>query len=509
MIKGDSNLRQINLCSYADAFTTLEEEQFKRYLDYFGIQVKAQESEDICTFIQELLKHRLYSDQLSDFFIGYSIPQIPKEFDLLRFGDNYILDIELKNISSEERIKKQLIQNSYYLNALGTPVLAFAYVVQTQEVFTLDENGVLVTSTLEELVAAIDNQQSKSIYSIDALFKPSVYLVSPLNSTEKFISGNYFLTDNQLAAKNDIIRIFAESDDLPYIAIEGKPGTGKTLLTYDIAKHYIDQGWNVRLFHCGNLSQGHWILHKEHSWNIAPIKEVELILQEIEAILPEPQQCDLIIIDEAQRIRIPQFQAIIDYVAEKKIHCIFSFDPEQVMSSMEASRNIAGRIEQLLHKKYKLTEKIRTNKEIAAFITNLFDRNKINHSIEYKNIKLQYFDTEKSLRHYLEQLKDYGWEVIDYTTSSYYQLTYDRYQVGRRNAHNVIGQEFDKVAAVINQHFFYDSDGCLMSRKESGAPAYRLDRMLYQMLTRARQEITVIVYKNKPLLEACLKILGR
>ena len=31
------------------------------------------------------------------FFVSYSIPQIGKEFDLLRFGRNYILNIELKS----------------------------------------------------------------------------------------------------------------------------------------------------------------------------------------------------------------------------------------------------------------------------------------------------------------------------------------------------------------------------------------------------------------------------
>lgn len=75
-------------------------------------------------------------------------------------------------------------------------------------------------------------------------------------------------------------------------------------------------------------------------------------------------------------------------------------------------------------------------------------------------------------------------------------------------SHAVIGQEFDKVAAVINQHFYYNEDGRLMSTKESGAPGYRLDKMLYQMLTRARQEITIIIYKNESLLDACLKIMG-
>jgi hypothetical protein len=325
-------------------------------------------------------------------------------------------------------------------------------------------------------------------------------LVSPLNSTDKFITGSYFLNGNQLVTKNEIIKIFTTTN-LPFIAIEGKPGTGKTLLTYDIAKYLMDQEWNVGLVHCGNLSQGHLILRDSHSWKIHSIKYID-------SVLSRSPKYDLIVVDETQRIYSDQLEQIINYVNNNNVKCIFSYDPEQVFTSVESRRNTAEKIEQLNHKKYLLTEKIRTNKEIAAFITNLFDKNKSNPNMKYKNIHLQYFNNPNSLKFYLEQLKTDDWEVIDYTTSSYYQLTYDKYQVGDKNAHAVIGQEFDKVAAVINQHFYYNEDGKLMSTKESGAPGYRLDKMLYQMLTRARQEITIIIYKNESLLDACLKIMG-
>lgn len=394
-----------------------------------------------------------------------------------------------------------MIQNNYYLRALNTPVLTYAFVVQTQDVFKLDENGNLLKSTLEELVNSIGGQRSKRIDNIDGLFKPSVYLVSPLNSTEKFITGSYFLNGNQLTAKTDIIRLFSEGT-MHFIAIEGKPGTGKTLLTYDIARYFIDQEWNVCLFHCGYLSEGHHVLLDEHNWDISPVKDVD-------SVLLRPIKYELIIVDETQRIYSEQFQAIVNYVIEKKVKCIFSYDPEQVLSSSESTRNISGKVEQLTHKKYRLTEKIRTNKEVASFITNLFNRNKIDTNMEYKNIHLQYFDTAECLRCYLEQLKIDGWEVINYTSSSFNHLSYDRYQVGRRNAHRVIGQEFDKVATVINQHFYYGDDGILRSKRESGAPVYRLDKMLYQILTRARQEITLVVYQNRPLLDSCLRILKR
>ncbi|WP_348623163.1 hypothetical protein ABFT51_18890 [Paenibacillus peoriae] len=171
----------------------------------------------------------------------------------------------------------------------------------------------------------------------------------------------------------------------------------------------------------------------------------------------------MIILDETQRIYIHQLEIIIDYVRQNQVKSVFPYDPDQVFTTKtkELLNNSVGKIEQLNHKKYKLTQKIRTNKEIAAFITNLFNTNNINNNMYYKNIHLQYFDSAKSLRYYLEQLKENSWEVIDYTSSRYYLLSIDKYLVGNRNAHHVIGQEFDKVAVVINERFYHNDSGQL------------------------------------------------
>ena len=65
--------------------------------------------------------------------------------------------------------------------------------------------------------------------------------------------------------------------------------------------------------------------------------------------------------------------------------CIFSFDEKQYLRNDEKSRDMAGQISEILTQPiYRLTDKIRTNKEIASFIKPLFDRNeKINHFKKY------------------------------------------------------------------------------------------------------------------------------
>lgn len=71
--------------------------------------------------------------QFDGFFVGYSIEQIGKEFDLLRFGKENILNIELKselkeNINIEEKVHSQMKNNYYYLKFLEKPVIILTYV---------------------------------------------------------------------------------------------------------------------------------------------------------------------------------------------------------------------------------------------------------------------------------------------------------------------------------------------------------------------------------------------
>ena len=92
------------------------------------------------------------------------------------------------------------------------------------------------------------------IYTSDItqLFRASEFLVSPLNTPEKFISNEYFLTKQQEEFKQAIFSFVRQSTAHHY-KITGLAGTGKTLLLYDIAKECskLDR---CCVIHCGSLS---------------------------------------------------------------------------------------------------------------------------------------------------------------------------------------------------------------------------------------------------------------
>lgn len=288
----------INLISIRQTYEACRSqapELFHLYLDNFGIRLtKRQEKEDLMRFI-DLVREEVEPGSLSEFYIGYTIPQISKEFDLLRFGSNYILNIEIKHQGTLEKIQKQLRQNRYYLLAVKPAVRIFSYIVSTGELYRIDEKSTEVCSaTTEELVRSIKEQKPEKIEDIDKLFSPKQYLVSPLSSPEKLINQYYFLTNHQEEIKKHVLKAFA-GQNVKCALISGTAGTGKTLLVYDISLHYKEQHrQEVYLIHCGKLSEGHLLLKKQ-DWKIYEIDDYRAVMDEAD------KSGGLVVFDEAQK----------------------------------------------------------------------------------------------------------------------------------------------------------------------------------------------------------------
>jgi len=437
-------------------------------------------------------------NKLNEFYIGFKINQINKEFDLLRFGLDNIINIEVKQKSTLERVEKQLRQNRYYLSFIGKEVYSFTYLSEEDSFYQYDNSNQLIETNINTIAAILKEQDIKEIYDINRLFKPSNYLVSPFNATDQFLKGEYFLTQHQNNIKNDLIGLF-KSNETCFASIVGVPGTGKTLLTYDIANDYIKKKYKVQIIHCANLNKGHHFLNEYEDWNISPIKNIHLALND---------DFDLLIVDEAQRLKETQLKKIVESVKSLNVKCIFSYDPEQCLSNEESSRNIGSIIEEKIsYKTHKLTKKIRTNKEIASFIKGLFNLNKINYNQNYPNIGIQYFASDDSVREYSLNLYNNDWKIINFTKSQFNELTYDEYQNPLfDNSHAVIGQEYDKVVIFIDEHFYYDEQQRLRATHVRGG-AYAIDKMLYQNITRTRDKLTLIIVRNKPVLKAVQSIL--
>ena len=497
-------MKTINLKNLVDSYKSLSIETLSSYLGFYGIELaekgknyglSANELDCMTSFI-ELFKTTHDSISLLDnFFVGYMIPQIGKEFDLLRFNKTSLVNIELKSKACEEKILKQLKRNRYYLQFLDKEVSLFTYVQETEKLYMLDKDN-LISVSIGELCKELINECDE-FDDINKLFNPSNYLISPFNSTKKFMEEEYFLTEHQEEIRTNVMKV-VETSTTEFMALTGAAGTGKTLLTYDIAKELRNKGKRVLIVHCAQLNSGQRILQNNYEWDICmakTIKDTDLT------------QYDIIIVDEAQRIYQAQFNDIKVNAEEKKIKCIFSFDEKQYLHNDEKSRNMAGQISAILTQPiYKLTDKIRTNKEIASFIKPLFDCNEKLSNLKYANIDLCYCSQKQEVRLLSRHLQEKGWKIPKYTPGTISTFCYEGYGTAEEeSAHEVIGQEFDKVVAIIDNNFGYDEGGKLIANNRY----YSQRQMLYQILTRTRQRLYVIILSNEPMLKRCLEILKR
>lgn len=486
-------MKSFNLASLIQSKRGLEKDVFESYLKLLNAKFKPIELECLEKLYDEFSKIA----DLNNFYMGYVIPQIGKEFDLLRFGKEYLINIELKSDSDEETIIRQLRSNRYYLSFIDTPIHLFSYLASENKFYKLTENDILQEVELEQLISLLNKQNHLGNIIFDSLFVPSKYLVSPFNSTEKFMENNYFLTENQEKIKNDIVKSFQINNSV-VTAVTGDAGTGKTLLTYDIAKQLMGEK-SVVIIHCANLNTGQARLIANYGWDILPAKDWEAII---------PRKYDVVIVDEAQRMYTYQLERLYKHIVDNNINCIFSYDGKQCFSDREFKRKNPDKIENEFNaKKFQLTKKIRTNKEIVHFVTNLFEPRQGKLGKIYENVEIMYFEIPADVKNFTAALGKNNWEILNFTSSSYYRVSYDRYQNDiNRNAHQIIGQEFDKVVAIIDSNFYFDQYGYLRSRRVSGAPDYDMDKMLYQIMTRARDRLMIIILNNQKVLNKCIKI---
>jgi len=486
----------VNIKSLLQAKDSLSEESFKGFLKHYGIEIRGAEIEDLRALVKAVNDIGCRIEALDRFYVSYKIPQIGKEFDLLRFGEKSILNIELKRKSTEEKIKTQLRRNKYYLSFIGRKIHAFTYVSESQELYFLRDDDQLEKTKIEHLLELLSNQEVGNPEAPDALFNPSDYLVSPFNSTEKFLAGKYFLTKQQEEIKNEIINSWTSSEGAIFISITGSAGTGKTLLTYDIAMNMMGYKKKPLIIHCGILNRGHAVLVK-NGWVITPIKTYGN---------HDFANHDLIIIDEAQRIYPNQLDAIIEKAKLEKCCCIFSHDKRQTLARSEEERDISTKIALIESiAEYKLSEKIRTNKEIAAFIKMLFNKKQSVPILSDGNIEINYFNANKDAKKYLDALDESKWEILRFTPSQYHKEHHEQYsEESNRTSHQVIGQEFDGVVVTIDSFFSYSDNGDLIYK---GNVYYAPTKMLFQNITRSRKKLNIVIIGNEELLNRCITIL--
>lgn len=454
------------------------------------------EIKELAELVNYLKEKGLDFEGLSYYFYDYTIPQISCQFDLLRFGNEYNINLELKE-KYTDGIEAQLLKHKQYLTIFEKECKYLTFQADERKFYTLKDNKLNIID-VHEVVSIIKNQTIAHDIDINSLFEPSKFMVSPFADDDRFINNQYFLNTQQYEIK---AKIQKNSNNL--YKIKGEPGSGKSLLVYDIAREEIKNGRQVAIIHGGFLNPGHERL-KNFGWNIFPISKLR------DALHLNPPT---LIVDEAQRFDKHLISELESYVNENpKCKLILSFDEKQTFGLSEQSNPLVSNPDYFKnYTSFELTANVRTNGEIFKFIKGLFELRNMGNVKRLDNVDIQYFNEYSNAKEFISLLESQSWTMIDYTApykdKDIIEMQYNTAEDGR-NAHRVIGQEFDKVIVLLGEHFYYDENKELKYINDD-KKRYIPTKMLYQMVTRTRKELMIVIVKNENLFDYLLDHLNR
>lgn len=468
------NLYQVTRCTELPAFIA----ELKYLSGNDTVKVKSKEIDSMKILADALYSHGVAVSEMDGFVISASF-RFGKEFDLLKINDSACLNIELKSSlqayspeQAQEKISSQLRKNKHYLSVLGKELYFYTVVTDSMKCYHLTEQDTFTEVSFSEIVKAVKQFFGNYLSDIESLFRPSEYLVSPLNHSGKFLNHAYFLTHDQEEKKKEILSKMRSESVL--LGLTGEAGTGKTLMLYDIARE-LAQDSKVLVIHCaaelpvGLSAIGHAVP------NLSIFRPKDLQNQNLSDFL---EQYQYILTDETQRDNL--IQEIYHIIRKTNKSAFLSFDSRQTLSIHEERQHIAEWAFQHCDKLYTLKNTIRTNAEIMHFIRKLHNLNyhipaQVQSALS-QHVRICYAETGLESDNFLD----------------YYRLPKNGgyVYISPDSCYDVIGQEFDNVMLILNQLFYYDSNQklCAYDNQE------RLTmHMLYQALTRARDRLVLIV----------------
>lgn len=475
------NIYELTRISNAANLTRLERQMSGRR---GFLNIKSWEIEGLRRLVENLCLH---VDALPDmrFFYSFQIPKLGKEFDLLRISDDMIINIELKSEPvPDESIHKQLVHNRYYLATLGRAVRSYTYISSSNRLVRLTNGGRIVEADWETLCQDLLKQNNLYDGDIEALFKEEQYIISPIANADRFLAGEYFLTSQQKDFKKKVLKRISSAEGASFQGITGLPGTGKTLLLYDIAMK-LSESERICVLHCGNILP-------ELNQLDARLKRIDFFPGCEEQVINRIGEVKAILVDEAHRITKSVLDDIFQYATAKGIPMIFSYDCEDAICGEEiADCRALDELEMPDYVEYRLTNRIRANAELSTFIQCVMQGSRYNHRKDYPDVRICFANDETEAQLLLTQLTTEGFTYIH--NGQFTELS----GVGALEATSC---EYERVVMLMNEVYYYDELHALRSTEEGSV------RKLFHGLNRAKTGLAILVMNNEAVLDVLLTI---
>ena len=427
--------------------------------------------------------------QMDGFYFSYVIKHIGKEFDLLKFSADgrHVLNIELKSEQVEEdRIRKQLEQNRYYLSHIARVIWSFTYVMETNQLYTMNDRGVLRLCGMEELADVMKRDSLKDYMKdgIDQCFRAADYLISPVASPEKFLQGKYFLTNQQFDFKRKILEVLSSykgSETQPVISVSGVAGTGKTLLLLDMAMS-LSKKHRVLFIHSGPLRLGHLVIDSR-------LKNVEILSGSEHLAVTGTIDHDYLLIDEADHLAEKEFANLIQLARRSSVPVILAFDPHELLveaaqtpapgDAVQKTISLIGKASTLA---LSFSGNIRINRPVFSFLRSMLNLKDHPGTPDYSCIDVLYANDEKEAADLCSYFRAQGYETLSFSSDT-------------EDSADPVAPEYEKVLIILGEQFFYDEDLRLRVRGNEDAAV----RLLYEGLSRTREKLCLLIMGNQEL----------
>lgn len=434
------------------------------------LKVRAWEINSMRALVDQLEKYmpEVYRLRL---FYSFQILRLGKEFDLLQVKKNQIVNIELKSGAvSEDAIRRQLIQNRYYLAILGRPVRSYTYISSQNRLVRLTNHDHIVEAEWEQLCAELQEKSADFSGGLEDLFQAEWYLISPLTQPERFLKKEYFLT----AQQKDIERQILKSIRIKrggYYHFSGLPGTGKTLLLYDIAMKLSGRQM-VCIIHCGASGQEWKRLH-ERLRRIVWVSDSQITAE------MRLDEYGTVLVDEAHLLDKETLENIVEAAGKRPV--IFTSDCEDQLSPEEVDQSVKLGIAKLPEiQTFRLTNRIRTNEEISSFVQNMMHIPDYKSGRRFPHVTVFYANDDQEAANLIQDAKKQGYQHLLES--------------------EVAEKAYDSVAIILDGNYFYDSKKYLRSKK-------RTVRNLFHQLNSAKEKLMLIVKDNEPFYAMLLGLL--
>ena len=338
-------------------------------------------------------------------------------------------------------------------------IQSYTYISSQERLVRLNNHDHIVEADWDQLCLALQRQSKDYEGDIEDLFQAEMYLFSPVTEPERFLNKEYFLTSQQKDIERRILDKIRKVK-YGYFWFSGLPGTGKTLLLYDIAmKLSVHQ--KVCMIHCGETGKEWKILH-DRLLRIAFLSDSQL------EECPDLKEYSAILVDEAHLLSVKELHRILEL--SEKHPVIFSGDDEDMISDEEMDRTMLREIEHLPDiQSFHLTNRIRTNAELSSFIQNMMHLPEKRMVRYYPHIQVVYANDEEEAGILLKGYQN--------------QLVF-----------------------IIDERYYYDEKGYLREQRQKHQKPTAV-RTLFHRLNEAREEFAIIVKRNEAVYEVLLELL--